>query len=388
VELNWTAPGDDGNVGTCALYEIYITSDSGDTISFSSARLISNPFAPHPAGSPETLFVGDLIPGTDYYASVRAADETYFFPNSWRVPFDTVNWSPMSRVASFTTSLYQLEGRNFIPLTGKFNLDSSGDICLLEPLSGNIYLAVKDSSRNRFIVNITRPLITNWCPGEGQFQFLVANVQGDDRQEIISYQAQFGRWFVGAFTDTSFYQVDGPDTLGSWINGFGIGAGLYFPLTGDFNNDGYWDVMAYQPEFGRWFVARNTGSSFVRVNGPYTGSSWIDCLGIANPDYIPKVVYHDSLQQQLLPVDYQLAQNYPNPFNSSTTITYSLPQAEHVSLIVYNILGEQVTVLVDEDQSAGEHSVTWNASGFASGVYLYRLATPNFSSSHKMSMLK
>lgn len=75
------------------------------------------------------------------------------------------------------------------------------------------------------------------------------------------------------------------------------------------------------------------------------------------------------------PTDFSLKQNYPNPFNPSTTISFSIPNEEFVSLIVYNSLGEEVAELVKETKSAGNYSVTFDASGLSSGVYIYRLST-------------
>lgn len=70
-----------------------------------------------------------------------------------------------------------------------------------------------------------------------------------------------------------------------------------------------------------------------------------------------------------------LGQNSPNPFNPATTINFSLPQKAQVSLTVYNILGQQVTTLVNDELSAGEYSVTWDAAKYASGIYFYSLKT-------------
>ena len=77
--------------------------------------------------------------------------------------------------------------------------------------------------------------------------------------------------------------------------------------------------------------------------------------------------------QNTIPQSARLYQNYPNPLNLSTTIEFSLPRSGYVTLIVYTTLGEEVARLVSETLSAGRYSVDWNASGFASGVYLYRL---------------
>jgi len=74
-----------------------------------------------------------------------------------------------------------------------------------------------------------------------------------------------------------------------------------------------------------------------------------------------------------LPQSFNLSQSYPNPFNPSTTIEFYIPQTGFVTLNVYNILGEVVATLVNEELNVGTYTTQWNASGVASGVYLYRL---------------
>lgn len=94
------------------------------------------------------------------------------------------------------------------------------------------------------------------------------------------------------------------------------------------------------------------------------------------------------LEDGVLPVSYALEQNYPNPFNPSTLIRYDLPQAGHVRLEVYDVLGRRVDVLVDEIKSAGHHSITWDASYQASGLYIYRLESGDFVSARSMTVVK
>ena len=98
-------------------------------------------------------------------------------------------------------------------------------------------------------------------------------------------------------------------------------------------------------------------------------------------------------EKPLLPSAFELDQNYPNPFNPETSIHFALPTMARVQLVVYNVLGQQVAVLVDGEYPAGDHRVTWNGTdrngeSVASGVYLYRLSTDAENLTRKMMLLK
>ncbi len=85
---------------------------------------------------------------------------------------------------------------------------------------------------------------------------------------------------------------------------------------------------------------------------------------------------------------FTLAQNHPNPFNSSTTISFSLPRAGFVTLKIYNLLGEEIATLTNEQCAAGEHRVPWSPQDLPSGVYVYRLQAQGFSQSKKLVLLR
>jgi len=89
-----------------------------------------------------------------------------------------------------------------------------------------------------------------------------------------------------------------------------------------------------------------------------------------------------------LPTSFTLEQNYPNPFNPSTTITFELPKASMVRLTVYDMLGREVAVIVNERRDAGVHEVRFDGSGLSSGVYLYRLQAGEFVRTLKSVLLQ
>ena len=88
------------------------------------------------------------------------------------------------------------------------------------------------------------------------------------------------------------------------------------------------------------------------------------------------------------PVEFSLQQNYPNPFNPQTFIRFQIPSAEHITLTIYNVQGEEVAVLVDEFKPAGAYEVDFDGRDLTSGVYLYRLQAGNWQETRKLVLTR
>ncbi len=106
--------------------------------------------------------------------------------------------------------------------------------------------------------------------------------------------------------------------------------------------------------------------------------------------YLMKAVGTSSSVEHInnIPSQFKLEQNYPNPFNPSTTIRFSLPKREHVTLKVFDVLGREVATLVDGAVDTGEHAVMFNATALPSGIYFYQITTQSFSKVQKAVLLK
>jgi len=129
-----------------------------------------------------------------------------------------------------------------------------------------------------------------------------------------------------------------------------------------------------------------TTSTEIYVGGSFSTVSGIGRLSVAGMD---------DPNNPVLPVEeifslnkFSLGQNYPNPFNPSTRIKYQVSSISQVILKVYDVLGNEVATLVEEEQPSGSYEVEFDASGFASGLYLYRLQAGNFIETKKMILLK
>ena len=128
------------------------------------------------------------------------------------------------------------------------------------------------------------------------------------------------------------------------------------------------------------------------VAGYCESDSYRAYLGFWHP-LLGSPVAVEQIESPTLPTTFALEQNYPNPFNPTTTIEFALPRTGQVRLEVFNMLGQLVTILANEQLSAGAYRVVWDGRDIwgnqvASGVYLYRLQTGDYVETRKMLLLK
>ncbi len=129
-----------------------------------------------------------------------------------------------------------------------------------------------------------------------------------------------------------------------------------------------------------------------RVDMMYTifGNGDTDDLAEAELWYLSGVTFQVSSVDDPVtsPVKFDLKQNYPNPFNPSTTIKFTLPERNLVTLKVYDMLGREISTLVNEVKDAGTHTIKFNANNLPSGMYLYTITAGNYSATKKMMLVK
>jgi hypothetical protein len=198
--------------------------------------------------------------------------------------------------------------------------------------------------------------------------------------------------FAGTFGGGVFRSTDNG---GSWAEASpGLTSGYVFSLVSRGTN------LFAGTSYGGVFLSTDSGDSWAPVNTGL-GNTEVQAIEVLGTDLVAGTqgsgVWRRPLDEMVtsvgfpsgrLPTVMELHQNYPNPFNPATHISFSLPDRTHVRLTVYNALGEEVATLVDGEIVAGHHTVVFDASSVASGLYLYRLAAGGFVRTKKMILLR
>jgi hypothetical protein len=332
------------------------------------------------------------------------------------------NYNLLYDFAPFDPKIYQHYGRSVVILdSNKILIGSSGDNTEMGQSSGSMYEYEKEDSdwvfRKKYLpetgsdyFSFGTSMVTckgyvfvgsassyyYRAPGEvyiykyslpelSLVQIIDSGEKYEDDRFGIEQFAKGDSLFVSAIYDT--------------VNGYKSGSVFLFRKIGN-----EWEkVFKFRPsnehetrDFGKRVVARDDlvliGAPLSKVNGLSThGKAFL---------YTPYIVPVE--EEELIVGDYFLSQNFPNPFNPVTTIKFSihaltpsLSLGERVSegrvrvtLKIYDVLGREVAILVNEEKAPGNYEVKWDASGFPSGIYFYRLAAGSFTETKKMILLR
>lgn len=247
------------------------------------------------------------------------------------------------------------------------------------------------------------------------FQYTITNTEGQDLQGVLV--SHFEDWDLPWNVATDRVNFDRQRHLGyEYYNNVYRGqvvlsdSGVISFKALDNNLEVYpprftmqdkWDYM--NAGFADTAITSQRDCSILITTGPYDippGESVVAAFAIlggtslsdiqANADaaiarYIGMTAVDD---EPALPGDFRLSQNYPNPFNAQTTIEFTVPSSGHVRLEAFDLLGRKVAVLVDKRLEAGAHSLVWDCTDLASGVYFYRLTTDDHTAVRKLTLLK
>lgn len=275
-----------------------------------------------------------------------------------------------------------------------------------------IWILGDESTANETFSNIERTKVASYLESGGKLfvsgSEIAWDLEGSD--SATSQQTQFLRTYFKAkyiADDSNIYGVSGVDS--TQFAGLGFGYGVISngsPYTEDYPDvidTAYGSIpilkynvlstagIAYTGSFNN---SQNIGQ-LIYLAFPFETINLTDARSqvmTAALKYFGLIQTSDAIENEFIPNSFSLSQNYPNPFNPNTKIRFSIPgnaETRHgVSLRIYDVLGNEVSTLVNEPKESGSYEVEFNAGSLASGVYIYRLVTGDFIAAKKMILVK
>lgn len=209
----------------------------------------------------------------------------------------------------------------------------------------------------------------------------------------------------GGVAQTPDAEIDGIIVGNTWIQVVPVELTSFTAISNNNNVILNWSTATELNNLGFEIQRAVAGNEFVSVGfvqgyGTTTEArnySFVDAnLSSGNYSYRLKQVdfngtfsYSDEINVEVTtPLQFELSQNYPNPFNPSTKIKFSIPQSADVTLKIFNVLGQEVATLVDQNMESGVHTINFDASELNSGIYFYKLDAGSFSEVKKMTLIK
>lgn len=350
------ARGQDGRIGI-----VYIQNGTSET-DYRNIYFIHTTNNGANFSAPQKIYAANF--STDSLAAFRGLSIVYK-GNTPCVSFETVKQDPTSgsyfqkapaKIMFWASDLPGSDPTRSITIASKLNVPI--------PVPDSIMTGVNDQ-----LGSLSRPVI---------------GVTSDNNTLMIVFQAFTNKW-GGIAPDTTNYKAlyitkatnnynfsqpykFTPDTpLKDWS----------YPSISISNNSNAQNIIANVVALrdsipGTYVNANNNGQSvaqlyYIKLNTTHT-------IGIGNESEIANV--------------YSLSQNFPNPFNPSTNIKYQIPKDGYVKLAVYDLLGREVDLLVNEKQASGKYETVWNGSHFSSGVYFYKIKTNEYTETKRMLLIK
>ena len=246
-------------------------------------------------------------------------------------------------------------------------------------LSGKVSILNNDGSNYKVLLQINTDIQSQKLGG--------ATIVVDFDTTSISFpdNPQSGSDFIFANFNLGYYDTAKVTKISNgeiWINI-------------DLTSDGNGTLVEKGPDSWTDLVTLNFASTAIIVNNPISwninskywqvyDSDNFSVWGKGNFDFITDASGSNHQNN----FSYVLSQNYPNPFNPSTKIEYRIPERSSVSLVVYNTIGQQISILTEGEKEAGTYSIEYNAENLPSGIYFYRIQAGNFVQTKKMVLLK
>jgi hypothetical protein len=216
--------------------------------------------------------------------------------------------------------------------------------------------------------------------GQAAWAYLMGwnkNPDNEDQPRAIKLTSTDSRYYTGSV------QIKGPA-----FNGF-----MYVYQYAHKGTDGAYTMLTEETSFGNGhrvrFIPQPSSRTFTQPYTPVT-DTWVNAQSKPGQVETWPLGLATSVEDNELgiPTTFDLAQNYPNPFNPTTKIKFTIPSEEMVSLKIFNVLGQEVSTLVNQQMKAGSYSFEFNASKLSTGVYFYRIEAGSFNVTKKMLLIK
>jgi hypothetical protein len=269
-----------------------------------------------------------------------------------------------------------LIANNFITTSGSYGMHLSSDTNQ-DVYYNSINVTSSNSQASALYIyagsgiNVVNNLLINKGTGYSYYVYSPAAVNTSDYNDLFVYGANVGFWNSNQATLDDFKTASGKEL-------YSISANPGFKSNFDLHAVSDLVDSAAAPLA---LVLYDIDGELRDASYPDIGADEFDSTGVVGID-------EKTLSENYIPKKFQLYNNYPNPFNPVTFIKYDLPKAVRVKMQLFNILGQQIRTLVDEEQAAGAHVYQLNAADLASGTYFYRISAGEFNGVRKMLLNK